>query len=175
MNTRNDTEVLHTEKDVEEIIRAMLETTGDRFNDAAVSVRTFIKHRRNVSPSSFSHCLSSGMHVSGPTITANMIADVARKMCSDGHINWGRVVCLVAFGSVLAHTLEVATSLDYASDIGNFYLAMFISFHIDITNFLLQEGFLDKFGCTRRSLWSPCIFTLLGATLITLSLVRCIQ
>lgn len=61
---------------------------------------------------------------------AAIVTSVARELCSDGILNWGRLVSLVAFGVALLR-LPKARTPDRARDIGVSIAAYLTSNHMD--------------------------------------------
>lgn len=65
---------------------------------------------------------------------ADGVADVAKQLFLDGFVNWGRIVCLVAYGAALLRRPNAAVSAPtsaQARGIGNAIAAHIINDHMD--------------------------------------------
>lgn len=73
----------------------------------------------------------TGMLSNQKSVEVHMVTKVAREMCSDGIINWGRIVSLVAFGEVLCRALKTTLGRHCAHEVGVLMAAYLIENHKD--------------------------------------------
>uniref|UniRef100_A0A669CUF8 Bcl-2 Bcl-2 homology region 1-3 domain-containing protein n=1 Tax=Oreochromis niloticus TaxID=8128 RepID=A0A669CUF8_ORENI len=82
----------------------------------------------------------AGMLSNQKSVEVHMVTKVAREMCSDGIINWGRIVSLVAFGEVLCRALKTTLGRHCAHEVGGGFIELFD--RPSGRNFLLIQGVL---------------------------------
>uniref|UniRef100_A0A3Q4HDS7 Bcl-2 Bcl-2 homology region 1-3 domain-containing protein n=1 Tax=Neolamprologus brichardi TaxID=32507 RepID=A0A3Q4HDS7_NEOBR len=83
-----------------------------------------------------------------------MVTGVVRTLFSDGIINWGRVVSLVAYGTVLLQASKSTLGPECAYGIGVSIAAYITDNHMDwLVGTDGWDGFVDTFDRVHQRLW----------------------